>query len=94
MAMMLMTFLLFGVIGANVKAVPFFAALVPAVAVTVLVAASNNDYTWYAAAGLFYGGLAVAELAYLGTLFARNAAATWWSVHRLQDRSAKIGAAE
>lgn len=72
------------------KPVPFFAALVPILATSVLVGALRHGLAWYNAVGLFYGALALAELAYLGGAFARNSP----GLPELQDRSAKTGAVE
>lgn len=88
--MTLVAALLLGALGNSLKPVPFLSAIVPGLTALVVVVALWNDLPWYAASGLFYAGLATAELAYLGTLFARHAAArparpmVWWQRRRSQ----------
>ncbi|GEO99693.1 hypothetical protein GCM10007887_38990 [Methylobacterium haplocladii] len=76
--------------GHSVKPLPFLAALVPALASLVFIAALRHELAWYEATALFYGTLALAEGGYLATIFLHRGHA----MQAVQERRAKTGAGE
>lgn len=93
---MLIVFLMalaLGMLGSSLKPIPLLAALVPIIGASVIVVAFRDGLSWHLAAGLFYAGLAVAELAYLATIFVRHnlrAQTASWRASRRERASQRV----
>ncbi|MEA1831372.1 hypothetical protein U8607_04675 [Methylobacterium durans] len=56
----------------SIRPLAALAVLAPVVAVVAAVATLRHGLPWYAGLGLFYGGIATAELAYLALCVLRD----------------------
>ena len=70
--MLLLTCSAFGVLGHGLRAIPFVAALLPALIVLALTQALSKETSWYGAIAFSYVALALAQLSYLATVCLRE----------------------